>query len=296
MPVVALRPDETWHRLLQWTYGQAPSERLAAQVLISEGYVSVDPSHPLGGPDGGKDAVCNKDGKKWVMAAYFPRGQQSFSAIKKKFIDDLDGVATNNAQGLVFVTNQELRLSERAELLGAAGATEVELYHLERTASVLDKPGMAGIRKQFLGIDSTTPYEAIPKFDGEIGHFGMSAGFVEFIYAHLRQVVEVDVYMDWDDFDGDPGSEGSFVRSWMVLWTRNYGPIPSGEKPSCFNSEGVEYNIDTDRDAPESCLMLYRGSARLKGYFSVVGCDGPHQGLMGVRLRPLRVEEALRTR
>ena len=118
---MALRPDETWHRLLQWTYGQAPSERLAAQILISEGYESVDPSHPLGGPDGGKDAVCKKDGKKWVMAAYLPRGQQPFSAIKKKFLDDLDGMATNNADGLVFVTNQELRLAERDELVTAAG-------------------------------------------------------------------------------------------------------------------------------------------------------------------------------
>ena len=43
------RIDETWHRLRDWTLGQSPSERLAAQVLIFEGYKSVNPSHPLGG-------------------------------------------------------------------------------------------------------------------------------------------------------------------------------------------------------------------------------------------------------
>jgi len=197
---------------------------------------------------------------------------------------------------LVFVTNQELRLAERGELVDAAGATEVQLYHLERTASVLDKPAMVGIRKQFLGIDAEVRYPSIPKFDGKIGHFEMAASFVDFIYANLRQVVEIDAYMNWDDFDGDPGGEGTFIRTWMVLWTRNYERIPTGEKPSCFNSEGVEYHIDTNREAPESCLMLYRGSARLTGYFSVVSYSGPHQGLMAVRLRPLRVEEALSTR
>jgi len=34
---MTIRWDETWHRLLEWTNGQAQSERLAAQILISEG-------------------------------------------------------------------------------------------------------------------------------------------------------------------------------------------------------------------------------------------------------------------
>ena len=40
---------ETWHRLLEWDKGQAPSERLAALLLANEGFKNVDPSHPLGG-------------------------------------------------------------------------------------------------------------------------------------------------------------------------------------------------------------------------------------------------------
>ncbi len=77
------RWDETWHKLREWTNGQAQSERLAAQILLHEGYNNLDPSHPIGGKDGGKDAVCNKDNQKYLMAVYFPKGQQKFSAIKK---------------------------------------------------------------------------------------------------------------------------------------------------------------------------------------------------------------------
>jgi hypothetical protein len=59
------------------------SERLAAQILHAEGYADIDPSHPLGGRDGGKDALAIRSGKKWVMAVYFPRGQQAFEDIKR---------------------------------------------------------------------------------------------------------------------------------------------------------------------------------------------------------------------
>ena len=44
--------DETWTRLLSWTKGQKPSERLASHILRADGYKSIDPSHPLGGQDG----------------------------------------------------------------------------------------------------------------------------------------------------------------------------------------------------------------------------------------------------
>lgn len=147
------RWDETWHRLRDWTNGQAPSERLAAQILLSDGFTGLDPSHPLGGKDGTKDAVAEKGGKRWLMAVYFPRSQQAFKHIKRKFRDDLKGVASNKADALAFVTNQELRLAEREALMNAAGSVPVELYHLERITSILDTPAMVGVRKQFLGID-----------------------------------------------------------------------------------------------------------------------------------------------
>lgn len=152
-----LRWDETWHRLREWTNDQGPSERLAAQVLLHEGYVGIDPSHPLGGRDGGGDAICTKDGKRWVMAVYFPRGQQPIGSIIDKFSHDLHGACANQAEGIAFVTNQELRLAERKSLVELASSMTAEIYHLERLATILDSPAMASVRKQFLGIDYDEP-------------------------------------------------------------------------------------------------------------------------------------------
>lgn len=151
------RYDETWHRLREWTKGQAPSERLAAQILLHEGYSSLDPSHPLGGRDGGKDAVASKDGVQFAMAVYFPRGQQRFETIKEKFEHDLAGVRGNSAVGIAFVTNQEMRLSEREEIKSLAGPAIAEIYHLERVTAILDTPAMAQVREQFLDIESDRP-------------------------------------------------------------------------------------------------------------------------------------------
>ena len=158
---MANRWDETWHRLREWTNGQAPSERLAAQILLHEGYENLDPSHPLGGKDGKKDALCKKDGQKWIMAVYFPRGQKYFDDIKNKFLSDLEGIKTNNADALAFVTNQELRLSERQKLHESAGNSPIELFHLERITVILDQPEMHGVRNQFLQIDLTEEEKAI---------------------------------------------------------------------------------------------------------------------------------------
>ena len=146
---------ETWTRLLEWDKGQTPSERLAATLLASEGFAGVDPSHPLGGKDGGKDAIVHKDGLKLVLAAYFPRGQQDFKTISDKFDDDFEGVAKNGADGIVFFTNQELRLGERSALTKRADSTPVEIYHLERLTTLLNIPSNYGIRLEFLDIAMT---------------------------------------------------------------------------------------------------------------------------------------------
>jgi hypothetical protein len=145
------RWDETWHRLREWTNGQGQSERLAAQILLADGFSEIRPSHPLGGRDGGKDALAIKDGRQWIMAVYFPRGQQTFSVIRKKFFMDHQGAAANDAFGMAFVTNQELTVTERAELSDAVQAP-VELYDVERMTALLDQPLMHGVRAQFLGI------------------------------------------------------------------------------------------------------------------------------------------------
>ncbi|NML33571.1 glycine-rich domain-containing protein [Paraburkholderia antibiotica] len=160
------RWDETWHRLREWTNGQAPSERLSAQILTEEGFRDIDPSHPLGGKDGGRDACCEFNGEPWVMAVFFPRGEKSFAEIAAKFASDVEKIKRGDAKGIAFVTNQELRLSERSQLEREAQPLKLSLFHLERITTILDRPNMAAVRKQFLSIDDDAPSATHINFGG----------------------------------------------------------------------------------------------------------------------------------
>ena len=146
---------ETFYRLLEWDKGQAASERLAALILEQEGFRDIDPSHPLGGKDGGKDMLCEFNSFKWIGAVYFPRGQKSFNEIKKKYRYDLEGVYRNGAKGIAFITNQELSLMERKILEEMDETVDVRIYHLERIANILNTPKMYGIRLEYLEIEMT---------------------------------------------------------------------------------------------------------------------------------------------
>jgi hypothetical protein len=87
------------------------------------------------------------------MAVYFPREQKPLAEIEAKFVADFRGVAKNKAKGMAFVTNQELRESERRDLKKAVDG-EVEIFHLERVVALLDRPDMAQVREQFLAIEA----------------------------------------------------------------------------------------------------------------------------------------------
>ena len=146
---------ETWHRLLQWDKDSASAERLAAIILSNDGFSNIDPSHPLGGRDGKKDIVLTYNGQKWIAGVYFPRGEKNFKEIKEKFIADLEGVEPNNASGFAFITNQELRLSERQCLTESNQNIKIEIHHLERIATILNTPKNYGVRLEFLDIEMT---------------------------------------------------------------------------------------------------------------------------------------------
>lgn len=153
-----IRVDETWFRLREWTYQQAPSERLAAQILHAEGYRDIDPSHPLGGKDDGHDGQCTRDGDKWTWAVYFPRGEHDFSETRSKLKHDIEVARKHAPKGIAFVTNQEVRLAERSELRRLGGdEIEIDLFHLERIALILDRPSMAPVREQYLKIAASRP-------------------------------------------------------------------------------------------------------------------------------------------
>lgn len=171
-----IRIDETQKRLLDWSYNQPPSERLAAQVLDAEGYEDIDPSHPLGGRDGGRDGHCTQDGEGGVWAVYFPRGQQTFKEIEEKLKADIAAARKHEPRFLAFVTNQELRLSERTTLRALGGDDiKIELFHLERVAGVLDRPRMAQVRQQFLGI----PAIGVAPMDVKVSVEGAAHAFTD---------------------------------------------------------------------------------------------------------------------
>lgn len=186
--------DETWTRLLYWTKGQKSSERLAAHIMRVDGYKSVDPSHPLGGKDGLKDIIAFKDNITWVGAAFFPRGQKSFREIKNKFVNDLKGVKANKVSGLVFITNQELTLTERAELKKVGKPNTAEIFHLERIAGMLDSPECYGIRLEFLDIELTKEEQLsfFAKRDEKIFSLSEKLETLAIDYSSFKKSFEID--------------------------------------------------------------------------------------------------------
>jgi len=145
--------NNTYQILLNWDKGQPFAERMVAKILGIEGYADVDPQCPMGGPDGTKDIVCSKDGKKFIVGCYFPNGQKELSAITDKFSDDYRGVARNKADGFVFVTNQKITPTERVGLTSKFPSSEI--FHGERVCGALDSPKGYGIRLEYLGTELT---------------------------------------------------------------------------------------------------------------------------------------------
>lgn len=148
---------DTEIKLSIWRDGQTKAERLCANLLDLDGFHSIDPQCPLGGPDGIKDIVCEKNGWKYIGAAYFPTTTQEFKAIKGKFQDDIKGVLKNKADGIAFFTNQKLTPSERDKLIKYADTKKSKaiIYHIERIRVLLDSPLGFALRIEYLGIGMT---------------------------------------------------------------------------------------------------------------------------------------------
>ena len=138
--------------LREWRHGQTQAERLCAAILHIEGFTLIDPHCLLGGPDGRKDIICEKRGLKVVGASYFPPTNQDFKSIKEKFLHDYEGVAKNGAGGFAFFVNQPVTPAERADLARCAAIELLEVYHLERIASLLDSPRGYRLRLEYLRV------------------------------------------------------------------------------------------------------------------------------------------------
>lgn len=102
------------------------------------------------------------------MAVHFPTEPRPFAAIERKFVDDFAGVARNQAVGMAFVTNQRLSESERDELHNAVFG-QVDIFHVDRVAAILDRVGMEHVRGRFLTLpvaEATPPRNMREVFEG----------------------------------------------------------------------------------------------------------------------------------
>jgi len=140
--------------LRDWRYGPTQAERLAASVLRLEKYQNIEPQAPLGGGDGGADILCDRGGRLWVGAVYFPLTLQSFNDIETKFKHDLEGAKKRKRHGIVFITNQRLTRGERQTFVETALREKQEciVYDVERLLGVLDSPEGYGVRVAYLRI------------------------------------------------------------------------------------------------------------------------------------------------
>jgi fido (protein-threonine AMPylation protein) len=145
---------KTEYKLTLWREGNPNAERFCADILLIDGFNSVDPQSPLGGPDGLKDIVCEKNGWSYIGASYFATTQKTYASIKRKFVHDLDGVSANNADGIVFMTNQSLTPTQKKALKKIATNQNAKsiIYDNERIRAILDSPIGFSLRLKYLRI------------------------------------------------------------------------------------------------------------------------------------------------
>lgn len=145
---------DTEFKLLNWRGDSSNAERMCADILVMQDYESVDPQSPLGGPDGTKDILCKKGGWSYVGAAYFAPIPKVFKSIKAKFTGDYKGVAKNNVDGIIFLTNQKITPSNKKTLQNIAekDGAKCIIFDNEALRALLDSALGLPIRLQHLKI------------------------------------------------------------------------------------------------------------------------------------------------
>ena len=268
------RTDETWHRLREWTGAQPPSERLAALVLKDSGYQEIDPSHPLGGPDGGRDGLCTFNGIKTIYAVYFPRGEKSFPTIRDKFQDDLASASKHSVARLAFVTNQEVTLREREILKELGGDIEIDIFHLERVALILDTPKMHPVRAQFLNIQTgPLPIRVDVTIEGEVWQLTEAQETFDKHVAIYESRVRKRAEEARVRQEGDEEPTGSWVDqlpTWSVL---GFERIPAEQKSMALTDDEIMAEVNKYKEALagrwDDCCEYLMGFAGIPLQFRV---------------------------
>jgi len=123
------------------------------------------------------------------------------------------------------------------------------------------------------------------KIEGMVGQLEKSIDFNKFIQSNDGKIVFINIYIPEEEFHGIIGGDTPF----FVLYD-NCHDLEDGEKPSTLKCSGIEYNINNYGNSTDYAFYFMRGFYKLRGYFAILGIDGPHQGLMGVSLKPVNYE------
>ncbi len=141
---------------------QPDRERMCSAILgIEPGYSRIEPRRPEGGPDGGRDIQCLRDGRRCFGAVGFKNSvndsAQHVREILEKFRKDARSAkeADPEISDFVFFTNVDLTPGQQEDLKAHARSTgfiDVEIYWRERIRLLLDSPEGYGIRLSILDI------------------------------------------------------------------------------------------------------------------------------------------------
>ena len=165
-------PFDTDQRLKSYLdTNQLARERLCRAVLaLDKRFTEVNPRHPRGGPDGGRDIEAMFRQEQRVFGAVgFVNQANDFDEhkkiIRKKFGDDLKSALTAapKPEVFVFLTNVNLTISEKNELVSKAKATSLEhaeIIDRERIRIALDSPDGFAARFQYLDISMSEEEQA----------------------------------------------------------------------------------------------------------------------------------------
>lgn len=150
---------------------QLARERLCHAVLaLDKRFTEVNPRHPRGGPDGGRDieAVSRQEQRVFGAVGFVNQANDSDEQkkiIRKKFGDDLKSAlaAAPKPEVFVFLTNVNLTIGEKDELVSKAKAKRLvhaEILDRERIRIALDSPDGFAARFQYLGISMSEAEQA----------------------------------------------------------------------------------------------------------------------------------------
>ncbi|MHB1705898.1 MAG: Fic family protein [Acidithiobacillus sp.] len=246
--------SDTEIKLKLWRGDQIGAERLAATVLHIDGFSAVDPQCPLGGPDGLKDVLCEKNGWKYVAAAYFPTSDQKFKAVQDKFLHDLDGVSKNSAQGIVFLTNQAVTPIERDTLTDLAtnkGHKSI-IYHLERIRALLDNPSGYGARLEFLDIDMSR--------EEQLSFFSQwNRAFADQLQEHGLMIIR-EISKKIDSLAGSTEQFGQNVRELTAAAQRTISllAVTAAQSDKKHNIDLATLRVATNELTVSELCMLHR--------------------------------------